>query len=230
MENLNQTQIKVLAKLLFSPKARFKDLNTDHLSTDSFSYYIKSLIKTGLIRKDGYFYSLTIKGKMAAGKIDTDAHVIEKQPKVSIIIIPHKLIKGKQMFLVQQRRKEPYFGYWGFMTGKIRYGQTVFEVAQRELKEEMGISAKFKFSYELHEMVYDKKTKEQLEDKFFHVLEATNLKGEIIENTKEGHNKFVTIDEFRKMKPKYHNEDDILSWLLNKNHSFKEEKYYIKKF
>lgn len=230
MENLNQIQMKVLTKLLFNPKARFRDLNAEHLSTDNFSYYIRFLIKSGLIKKEGYFYSLTTKGKMVAGKIDTDSHTLEKQPKISIIVIPHKLIGGKQKFLIQQRKKEPYFGYWGFMTGKIRYGQTLGEVAERELEEEIGIKARFKFCYEIHEMVYDKKTGEQLEDKFFHVIEATDLKGEVIENTKEGQNKFVTVGEFRKMRPKYHNENDILTWFLNKDYSFKEEKYYIEKF
>jgi len=230
MESINEIQLKVLSKLLFSPKARFKELNTDKLSTDNFSFYIRSLIKSGLIKKEGYFYSLTTKGKMTAGKIDTDNHTVEKQPKVSIIIIPHKKIGKKDLFLVQERRKEPYFGYWGFMTGKIRFGQTINEVAQRELMEETGITGKFKFCYELHEMVYDKKTGEQLEDKFFHVIEAIDLEGELMAETKEGRNKFVSIAEFRKMRPKYHNEDDILAWFLKRDFKFKEEKYYIDRF
>lgn len=230
MENPNPIQIKILSTLLFNPKARFKELNIDSLTTDNFSYHIKSLLTNELIKKDGYFYSLTSKGKMIAGKVDTDTHTIEKQPKVSVIVVPYKYFGKTRKFLVQQRTKEPYFGYWGFMTGKVRFGETLSETAQRELKEEGGINGKFKFRFEIHEMVYDKNTKEQLEDKFFHIMEAYDLLGDIPEKTKEGNNKFVTVEEFRKLNPKYHNEDDILTWFLKKDFKFKEEKYYVEKF
>lgn len=230
MENLTPPQVKILSTLLFNPKARFKELNKEGLATDHFSYYVKLLVKDGLIQKEGYFYSLTSAGKMAAGKIDTATHTMEKQPKVSIILIPHKKIKGREMFLIQQRTKEPYFGYWGFMAGKVKFGETLEQTAARELKEEAGLTGKFKFCYEIHEMVYNKATGQQLEDKFFHVMEAYNLKGELCETTQEGRNKFVTTKEFLKIAPKYHNENDLFNWYLKNDFKFKEEKYYIEKF
>lgn len=230
MENLTTPQLKILTTLLFSPKSRFKELNTDCLETDSFSYYIRLLIKDGLIIKEGLFYSLTSKGKMAAGKIDTATHTVEKQPKVSVIIIPHKRVGKEELFLIQQRTKEPYFGYWGFITGKVRFGETLEQTAQRELEEESGLKGEFKFCYEIHEMVYDRALGGQLEDKFFHIMEVFNLSGNLLENTKEGNTKFVSAKEFKEIGPKYHNEEDIFNWFLKKDFKFKEEKYYIEKF
>ncbi|MBU0649783.1 NUDIX domain-containing protein, partial [Patescibacteria group bacterium] len=173
--------------------------------------------------------SLSKQGKIVAAKLDTDTHQFEKQPKIGVLVIPRKRESNKNWFLVQQRRKEPYFGYWGFMTGKVRWGETLAETVARELEEETGLSGDWKFCYELHEMVYDKNTNEMLEDKFFHIAEVRKVRGEL-QQTKDGFNKWVTIDEFKKMSPKYHNEDDILNWYLNKDFTFKEEKYYIERF
>ena len=230
MEDLNQIQIKILTELLFNPKARFKNLNTDFLSTDNFSYHIRSLLNSGLIKKEGYFYSLTTKGKMFAGKVDTLTHTMEKQPKVSVILIPHKMFGKQKKFLIQQRTKEPYFGYWGFIAGKVKFGETLKETTERELREEADVTGSIRFCYEIHEMVYDKETGSQLEDKFFQVLEVYDLTGNAAEKTREGNNRFVTVEEFRKIKPKYHNEDDLMTWFLKKDFKFKEEKYYIEKF
>ena len=229
MDNFNDIQLKILTTLLYKPNSRFKDLNIDSLTTDNFSYHIRTLLTDGLIQKETYFYSLTSKGKMIAGKLDTATYTIEKQPKVGALLIPHKTINGQEMFLIQQRLKEPYFGYWGFPTGKVRFGETLAETGSRELLEETGLHGDYKFCYQLHEMVYDKTTNQQLEDKFFQMLEVTHLKGDLID-TKEGHNLFVTVDEFRQITPKYHNEDDILTWFLDKDFKFKEHKYYIDKF
>jgi 8-oxo-dGTP pyrophosphatase MutT (NUDIX family) len=230
MDNLNPIQLKILSTLLFNPKARFRDLNTDSMATDHFSYHLRSLVKEGFIKKEKLTYSLTSKGKMLAGKIDTSVHKMEKQPKVSVIIIPHKTIKNKEVFLIQQRTKEPYFGYKGFIAGKVKFGETLQETAKRELKEEAGIGGKFRFCYEIHEMTYDKATGEQLEDKFFHIVECYDLEGKINKKTPEGLNKFVTVEEFMKMKPIFHNEVDLLNWFLNKDFKFKEQKYLIESF
>jgi 8-oxo-dGTP pyrophosphatase MutT (NUDIX family) len=230
MEKLNQAELVILSRLLFNPEARFRELNTDRISTDRFSYYLRLLLNGGLIQKRGLFYSLTAKGKMTAAKIDTTSRTIEGQPKVSIILIAHRPENGGEKFLIQQRTKEPYFGYWGFPAGKIKFGETLPQTAERELREEAGMGGRFRFCYEIHEMVYDKVSGDQREDKFFHVIEAFDLTGSLCQKTVEGKNKFVTPEEFLTITPKYHNENDLLNWFLKKDFRFKEEKYSIEKF
>lgn len=229
MKNYNDIQMEVLTKLLFSKKARFKELNTQGLATDTFSYHIRELTKNGLITKDKNYYKLTNLGKTTASKIDTDTKQFEKQPKVSVIVIPVKKDRGVTKYLVHQRRKHPYFGYWGFISGKVRWGETIAESSTRELKEETGLVGKIKFEYEIHEMVYDKKTGEMLEDKFFQIVSAKKISGTLVD-TKDGINKWVTKEQFLKLNPLFHNEIDVLNWYLNKDNKFKEEKYYIETF
>jgi len=229
MENLNQFQINILCFLLFKPQSRFKELNTEQLTTDNFSYHIRSLIRLELIKKEGQLYFLTSKGKMVANKMDTATKTVEKQPKVSVMIIPHKKIDGVEKYLIQQRTKEPYFGYWGFISGKIKFGETLEQTVIRELMEEAGVGGKPKFCYEIHEMVYDKKSQEQLEDKFFHIMEVTNITGEI-KDTQEGKNTWLSAPEFKSITPKYHNEQDLMDWFLEGDFKLKEEKYFIEKF
>ncbi|KKT77666.1 MAG: NUDIX hydrolase [Microgenomates group bacterium GW2011_GWA1_Microgenomates_45_10] len=183
-----------------------------------------------MIHKDINRYALTAPGKMAAARLDTASGTVEKQPKISVYLIPHLKTGGIERYLVQERKKEPYFGYWGFITGKIRFGETLGETAERELAEETGLTGAFRFCYEIHEMVYDKKSGNQLEDKFFHVMEAFDLSGKVKTRTIEGRNKYVTAEEFWPLTPKYHNEDDLFRWFLEKDFKLKEEKYYIDKF
>lgn len=230
MQKSNEYQLRILTHLLFNPMARFKDLNTEKLSSDTFSYHVNVLQDLGLITKVDNYYMLTAEGKITAAKLDTEKKEFEKQPKVSVFVIAHKEIDGEQKFILHQRQKEPYFGYHGFMTGKVRWGETLAEASERELQEETGMSGDHKFCFQIHEQVYDKKTNKLLEDKFFQVMEAYNLKGALQENMKEGLNKWVTAKEFFSIEPKFHNEDDFMRWFLEKDFTFKEEKYFIDEF
>jgi ADP-ribose pyrophosphatase YjhB (NUDIX family) len=228
MDNLNPLQMNILRELLFKPKSRFTTLNKDKLPSDHFSYHLRILKDMGLIKIADSAYELTVSGKEYANRMDTDNKVIERQPKISVLIIPVKNLKDKEVFLINTRLKEPYYGYKGFTTGKIRYGETIEEAAARELKEETNLTAKFKHMFLLHEMVYDLDGN-ILEDKFFNVIEASNLKG-ILKDEEGSHNEWMTEEEFYSASPKYHDEESIFEWYKSKDFSFKEFKYYIEKF
>lgn len=220
----------ILKELLFRPGLRFRDLiGTTQLTSDHLSYHLNSLVEANLIQKNENKYTLTLPGKEYANRMDTNENKIEKQPKVSVVLIP-KIIKNKKTFyLVQRRLKEPYFGYFGFMSGKIRYGESVFETAKRELKEEANLEAeKFKHIYILHEMVYSKEGN-LLEDKFFNVIAIHKVTGEI-QNDRGSDNRWVTEKEFYALTPKYHNEEEIFEWYKKRDVKFKEKKYFIDTF
>jgi ADP-ribose pyrophosphatase len=59
--------------------------------------------------------------------------------KLSVVIV---LEDEEGRHLQQQRLKQPYYGYWGHMTGKIRWGETMLEAGARELQEETGCTCK----------------------------------------------------------------------------------------
>jgi len=130
--------------------------------------------------------------------------------------------------LVQERTKEPFFGYLGFISGKIRFGETVYESAHRELKEETGLKGKLQFHYILHEHILSREQK-LLEDKFFYVVKATNLRDKL-KDTTDGKNKFIERKKFLKMKKIFYDVKDILKYMSNANRCFIEKTYLVDEF
>ncbi|HOF79305.1 MAG TPA: NUDIX domain-containing protein [Candidatus Dojkabacteria bacterium] len=231
MTDLHKMQMLILRELLFNPNSRFTDLNIQGLSTDHFSYHVNVLIKEGYVKKDNSKYSLTTKGKEYANRMDTDEACIERQPKIAVMIVATKTMKGKKYLLVQERTKEPYFGYSGFITGKIRYGEKVLETAKRELKEESGLEcSEMHIKRIVHDHVVLEDTGELVEDKMFYVIHIVNPTGELI-STLNGKNVWITEKEFKNLKKKYYNEDKIYEISqLKGDMNLVESTYLIKEF
>jgi len=119
------------------------------LTSDHFNFHIKKLVETGLVEKDSAQYRLTRRGKEYANRMDTDENEIEKQPKVSVALIVERHTDGKREFLAQQRLKQPYYGFWGRLGGKVRWGESFEEAAKRELKEETNPDGDFNLQNDL---------------------------------------------------------------------------------
>lgn len=231
MQELHNIQMLILRQLLFKRSARFSELNIKGLSTDHFSYHINTLIDLGLINKTEGKYSLTSLGKEYANTMDTDQVQIEKQPKVGVLIIPYKYIKGRKYLLIQERTKEPFFGYHGFLTGKVRFGEKIQETAKRELKEEAGLDCNnYVVKNIFHDHVITVKDGKLAEDKIFFITLARNPKGKLI-STENGKNSWITEEEFFKLKKKYYNEDEIYdSSKMRGTLPFFENTYTIQEF
>lgn len=231
MDNLHNIQMLILKELLFNPNSRFSDLNIQGLSNDHFSYHIKTLIKDGYVKKENSRYTLTTKGKEFANRMDTDVTEIEKQPKVAVMIVATKNINGEKHLLIQERTKEPYFGYHGFITGKIRFGEKVLETARRELKEESGLDCNdIHIKRLVHDHIVLEESGELVEDKMFYIILIKDPKGEII-NTPNGKNEWLTEKEFYTLKKKYYNEDNIYKISQeSRDMDLVESTYIIKEF
>ena len=228
MQDLHKIQMLILRELLFHPNARFTDLNLTGLTTDHFSYHINTLIKMGLVDKKNGRYSLSQSGKKFAGLIDTDKAQIEKQAKIGALVILEREFKGKKQYIWQKRLKEPYYGYYGFFTGKIKFGETVLEAGAREVKEETGLEAELEHKFVFHEMVYNHKG-DILEDKYFNIIFAFNPKGKLT-STNEGENVWVSPEQMKTMTPIYHNELEIYDLFEKGQREFIERKYFIESF
>lgn len=193
---IHTVQTAILRELLFVPSARFSDLQkTTELDSDHFKFHVGRLGDLGYIEKseDGA-YSLTPRGKEYANKLDTDKSVIERQPKSAVILVIQNDIG---QYLVQERLKHPYFGFWGFPGGKIRWGETIMEAASRELMEEAGISASLIYKGVYHEHVKSVETNEIIEDKIFHIVHGQMIKGIVIEDFEGGRNAWLAADDIR---------------------------------
>lgn len=231
MNNLHKIQMLILRELLFHPNSRFTDLNIQGLTSDHFSYHINTLIEEKYVEKGDQGYSLTAKGKEFANQMDTEEVVIEKQPKIAVMIVPVKLKDDKKYLLVQERTKEPYFGYRGFITGKIRYGEKVLETAKRELKEETGLTCEdIHLKRIVHNHVVLEENGDLVEDKMFYIITAINPEGEIL-NTKNGKNFWVTEKEFYELDKKYYDEISVYEYSQEEDDmDFDEQVYFIKDF
>lgn len=193
--NAHATQMAMLKQLLLSPHAGFAQLQkAANVTSDFANFHLKQLISADYVTKNGQGkYVLTQAGKEYANRMDTDEKVLEKQAKIGAWII---VDDGKGKFVAQQRLKQPFFGYWGRITGKIRWGETILEGAARELKEETGLTADLEFKGIYHKLDY-RKDGSFLEDKYFYLVHATNPKGQLTTTFEGGENHWLTNEELK---------------------------------
>ncbi|MDK2898894.1 MAG: 8-oxo-dGTP diphosphatase [Patescibacteria group bacterium] len=194
--NLHNTQITILRELLFHTDVSFTKLQRNtNMSSDHFNFHLQKLIELRLIKKVSRgTYSLTIKGKEYANKLDTDNYILERQPKISVILVVEKQIDNVKYYIFQERLKQPYFGFLGLVSGKVRWGETIIETAKRELMEETGLTAVCRVAGVYHEIAYQCGTDEQLEDKIFFIVHCTEPTGELIDRFEGGHNSWMRLD------------------------------------
>lgn len=227
---IHPVQAKILRELLFKPEARFSELNIEGLTSDHFTFHINQLIDSDLINKvSNGKYGLTTKGKEFANRLDTDTARIERQPKIGVLVVATQGIGKNTKYLVQKRLKQPYYNFTGFMTGKIRWGETAKETALRETKEETGLSAEIKFSGIKHKMDYSMEGA-LLEDKFFFVFWARKVKGTLKEKFEGGENKWLTEKEIFNIPDLFDGVKDSIEMVKNSRITFLETKYQVKKY
>ncbi len=221
--------MNILHHLLLTRTAHFADLaHACALSNDHASFHIKQLVTNGLIEhvpKVYGEYRLTRDGKEYANRMDTDEKVIEKQPKLSVVLV---IENEKGEHLQQERLKQPYFGYWGHPTGKIRWGETIEETAARELLEETGLTADLRPLGFYHKMDYDENG-ELLEDKYLCLVHGTHPKGTMLEISDGQRNAWLSDEEFMTKEKRFGSAIETTEIIKNGKMFLKEKKYQYKK-
>ena len=223
--NPHTIQVTILRHLLFVPEATFAELQKgSDLTSDHFTFHIKKLTVSGYIEKTKNGYRLSPRGKEYANRMDTDENIIEKQPKVSVVIILEREHNGRREFLAQQRKKQPYYGFWGRLGGKVRWGESFEEAAKRELEEETGLNADFTFRSIFRKRDYKKTTGELLEDKVFVIMYANSYDGTLIVDFEGGHNEWLTQEDFAAKDKIFESARDFIH-LVDKNTYYHTQEY-----
>lgn len=226
---IHPIQGQILKKLLFSTEVRFSEMNAEKIPTDQFNFHLKSLIDSGLVEKNG-MYKLTDKGKEFANRFDTDKMVLERQAKPTVVIGCRRIKNGKKQYLIHKRQKNPYFGYHGYITGKIRWGEDVLETAKREIFEETGMTAgKLTLVGVEHKRDYSK-SGELFEDKFFFVIRAEDFDTEQFKEYEGGESLWVDKDEIPKLPDLFDDMDALMEMFEGKTLTFTELKFTVKSY
>lgn len=228
---IHEVQTVILRELLFRPQASYSDLQRPTgLTSDHFNFHINRLMEVGFVeRPKRGVYKLSLAGKEYANKLDTDSNTIERQPKVAVMLAITKDFDSAQKFIIQKRVKNPNYGFYGFPTGKVRWGETIIETAKRECMEETGLEADFEIAGAYHEHVRLAETDELMEDKIFFICRASNIRGKLQEKFEGGENQWLTIEEFRQKDKKFSSIDDELkimttnTWLLERSTQYKSD-------
>lgn len=228
---IHQAQTGILRELLFVREAGYAELQKPTgLTSDHFNFHIARLVELGLVEKVARGrYRLSVKGKEYANKLDTDRKTIERQPKVAVLLGIERKEAGKRQLLFQKRTKNPYYGYLGFPTGKIGWGETIEETAARELMEETGLEAKFEIKGLYHELTIIEGSDEIIEDKMFFVVRCTDPTGQLIEKFEGGENYWMTPAEARRYPKRYSSFDRELGMISEPSGQFLDETHHYSK-
>lgn len=212
---IHDFQIAILRQLLFKPESRFSELNNLDITNDHFTFHLQRLVKEGLVIKKQNKYSLSDAGKEFANRMDTDNLKLERQAKLAIALHAVRQNRCRTEHLVHKRLKEPFYGWYGSHSGKIRWGETPLQCAQREFKEETGLEGDFSLKSVEHYMHFNTEGK-LLEDKYFWVFRVDNPRGNLKEKVEEGENIWMSEEEFRKLDKVFATVDETLEVLNSK--------------
>lgn len=227
--DIHEVQMKILREMLFAPKSTFASLQkVTGLTSDHANFHIKKLVDVGYVEKTEDGYILTRDGKEYANRMDTDEMKIEKQPKTSVLLV---IENDRGEVLSQERLKQPYYGFWGRQSGKMRWGEQLLDAAARELKEETGLTADLQFAGIYHKMDY-LKNGELLEDKYFFVVYGINPKGTFISDMEGHHNEWLTVDDLLKKKKVFASIPEITAFgrehkggYIEKHYTYEPDEY-----
>ncbi|MBS1267128.1 MAG: ADP-ribose pyrophosphatase [Candidatus Woesearchaeota archaeon] len=220
---MHEIQRKIIHNLRYNPGSKFADLSIKSVDSNKLSYHLSELVKSKLIENKNSRYYLTKEGKKLLNFLTDKTAKTRKQPVCVVGLIPVKEDKT----LVQKRLKEPWYGYWLLIAGKIEFGESFKQAVDRELLEETDLKGNSKFIGMVSSRSYDK------DELTYHVhmycYRITNLKGELAKDVKEGKNRWLSDEEIskNKMHPldyfiyKKRNEE---GWLLEQEEYFDGEK------
>lgn len=226
---IHEFQISILRELLFKPGARFSELKKVEVTNDHFSFHVKHLVEQGLVEKRERKYFLTTAGKEFANRMDTEELKLERQAKLAIALHAVRVKKGKIEVLIHRRLKEPFYGWCGSNSGKIRWGETPLEGAKREFREETGLEGDFSLKGVVHYFHYQKDG-QLLEDKYFWVYRIDNVRGKLKEKVPEGENVWMEKKEFKKLKEVFATWEEMMEVIESEELIYGERPRFVENY
>jgi ADP-ribose pyrophosphatase YjhB (NUDIX family) len=194
-------QKQILKKLIHSEIGlHFTDLLLVGLESEHVNYHIQKLIELDLVFKKDNLYYLTNLGKDYINQLDDKNEVVEKQPKISVLIKPRRFNTDKNTmeYLMYKRLKQPYFGKVGSIGGKVRFGESMEDAAKRELYEETGLITNKLILIEVYRKIRNDEKQNTVQDVIFFIYWGEDISGTLIEKSEIQENFWATAEELYK--------------------------------
>ena len=139
---LHKAQSTILYTLQYATRARYSELqHAAHMESDVFKFHVRKLRRVGhIVKADDGLYELTAEGKALASRLDKRTGREIEQPKSSMLMV----VRSGDFVLGHRRDREPFHGYWGIASAPVLRGVPITDSAQRELKKQTGITARFR--------------------------------------------------------------------------------------
>ena len=200
---LHQVQMQILLKAMLNPNAKFRDLRIKDMPTDHFTYHLNKLVSDGFLDKKNKIYSLTDEGKKFVNTMNSEHANQEIFGKRGVLLRAIRINnKSEVEYLVYKRTKQPFYGFFGFHTGKIRFGETPLQTAFREFYEETNLQiVDYEFVGIYHQIGYSEKG-ELLRDIYLYHFNIYSFEGKLLKENKEDGvvNMWMTADQFKNVK------------------------------
>jgi ADP-ribose pyrophosphatase YjhB (NUDIX family) len=220
---MHEIKRRIIHHLRYHPGAKFSELKIESVDSNKLSYHLKALEKKGIIEHKESRYILTGEGKKLLNFLSNETAETRKQPVCVVAMIP----VDKDKVLLQERLKEPWYGYWLLVAGKIEMGESLKEAIDRELFEETMLEGEARFAGLVSSRSYDK-------DKLtYHIhmycFKLANLKGKLKKDIKEGKNRWFKQKDVSKLKMHpldymIYKKRDETDWLIEQEEYFDGEK------
>jgi ADP-ribose pyrophosphatase YjhB (NUDIX family) len=226
--DINKIQAHILRQLFTHETLRFSAINTDDIPSDQLSYHLRQLTKYELIEKNpDNQYKLSVKGRSFAIRMDTPSNKLVEQGILACRILLSRQHNGQKQYLMQKRRKVPYYGYFSEPGGKIIFGEDIITSAKRSMQTETGLVCDMTICGLTHfKDIYEEQI---VQDKFFFVIQATQPVGDLLPYGPTGENVWMTLSEITHNSKTHKGVMDMIAmsegrnrWFLEATHSIEE--------
>ena len=187
---------EILRKLMHKREMGFNELWGNVGASNLFAYHLKVLVEDRLVDKVKEVYCLSSEGKKYCAYLEGESGEKARAPLVCVVIVVYDDVKKK--FLMCERKKEPFYSYWGSIAGKLKFDQYIYEAAAAELMEESGLVCDLELKGLCSYKTYNN-GKLSYNHQMFVIL-ATNPRGELIEKTREGENHWISEEDVAGLK------------------------------
>jgi 8-oxo-dGTP pyrophosphatase MutT (NUDIX family) len=187
---------EILRKLMHCRGMGFNELWGDEGKSNLFAYHLKVLVEDGLVGKSGDGYCLTHEGKKFSTYVEGTSGKRAKFPAVIVICVIYDEVEDRYVFM--ERTKEPFFGYWCWVGGKMGFDEFVYETAKKEIFEETGLTCDLEFKGILSAKTYSDGELSYNHQIF--VVGGRNPVGELKTETREGRNFWLSEEEILEKK------------------------------